>query len=83
MNQVNRLIAWSDGRNFVSVRSFTLAASVYLLYEVSRWATEFADMSDRTGAEIALIVTAATGPATLLAGYAFKLYVASKQGDVR
>lgn len=71
-------LQWADGRNFASVRAFTLAASVYLLYEASRWSTAFAEVSARSGNEIALIITAATAPATLLAGYAFKLYVESK-----
>lgn len=80
---MDRFLAWADTRNFVSVRSFTLASSIYLLYEVSRWATAFADASARTGAEIAMIVAAATAPATLLAGYAFKLYIDSKAGGPR
>lgn len=75
---LDRFLAYVDRRHFVSVRAFTLAATVYLLFEVSRWATAFAAVSDKTGTEIALIITAATGPATLLAGHVLKWYVQSK-----
>ena len=75
---MDRFLNWMDRRNFVSVRAFTLYSAVWMLYLAGQWAMSFASSSDRAGVEVSLIITAATGPATLLAGYVFKWYVESK-----
>lgn len=57
------------------MRPFTLGLTLYLTYNAYHWASGFAEISDRSGAEIALIIAAVIAPISTLQGYVFKQYI--------
>lgn len=63
---------WIDSRYIV--RRALLAATFFLASDSYVWAKHFADTTDKTGAEVGLIVAAVTGPVSLLLGQIAKLY---------
>lgn len=78
----NALTRWWD---FVDsrgvIRRLVLAVSLWMLWDVSKWGMDYADRAlvlGKTDASIGLVMAAAGGPATLLAGYVFKAYLDSR-----
>lgn len=74
-----QFIKWADQRNFVSVRSFVLYVTVWMTWLAFDWAAIFATTTDKTGADVALIIAAVTAPISLLQGFVFKTYTESKK----
>lgn len=77
-----RFLTWCDRRNFVSVRAFTLYATLWLTWAGFRWAAEYAHeaLAARTaGLDVAAIISAVTVPITALQTFTFKLYVGARQ----
>ena len=65
--------------NRYRVRStLVVSLSLYMLWDVQTWGMAFAAMSKLPGLETAAILAAVQGPATLLAGYAFKIFQENK-----
>lgn len=66
--------------NRYRVRStIVLSVAIWMLIDAAKWGMWFAAGNPRDGVEIAAIITAVTGPATLLAGWAFKIFQENKQ----
>ena len=61
------------------IRSTTvLTLSLIMLWRVSEWGMMFARTSNLNGMEIAAILAAAQAPASLLVGWAFKVFQENK-----
>ena len=74
---LTRLWDFVDNRGVI--RRVVLGIAVWLTWRASEWAMAYADQSNETGAEIALIVAAVTGPITVFCGYVFKAYIEGRQ----
>lgn len=77
---INRLLAWADKRNLVSVRSAVIYASLWMTWTAILWATEFADKwlaSGKSGSDVALVVGAVMVPLAAVQKYAFTDYIGS------
>lgn len=55
-----------------------MGLAMYMLMDVARWGMLFAVSSKLTGLETAAIIAAAQAPATLFAGWVFKIYAENK-----
>lgn len=56
------------------VRRISLFVTVYMSYESFLWAAQFATTTDKSGAEVGLIIAAVTGPVAALQGFVLKVY---------
>ena len=73
MNIISKRIwDWIDSR-FI-VRRSLLLATFWLTAHAYFWAVEFASATEKTGAEVGLIIAAVTAPISLLMGQIAKLY---------
>ncbi len=63
---------WVDDR--AVVRRVVLFITVYMSYASFMWAARFAETTDKTGAEVGLIIAAVTGPVAALQGFVLKVY---------
>lgn len=78
-NLLTRWWEFVDSRGIV--RRAVLAVSLWMLWDVSKWGMDYADRAlamGKTDASLGAVMVAAGGPATLLAGYVFKLYTESR-----
>lgn len=65
--------------NQYRVRSTSIVAvAMWMLIDCQFWAKQFASTSPLDGLGIAAVIAAVTGPATLLAGWAFKIMQETK-----
>lgn len=71
-------LKWADAKNFISVRSFVLYVTVWMTWEAFNWAAVFATVTEKTGADVALIIAAVTAPISVLQGFIFKIYSESR-----
>lgn len=55
-----------------------LSLAMWMLYSAAQWGMWFAVGNARNGLEIAAILAAVQAPATLLAGWAFKIFQENK-----
>lgn len=55
-----------------------MGLAMYMLMDVARWGMLFAATSRLPGLETAAIIAAAQAPATLFAGWVFKIYTENK-----
>lgn len=55
-----------------------MGLSMYMLMDVARWGMLFATTSRLPGLETAAIIAAAQAPATLFAGWVFKIYAENR-----
>jgi len=55
-----------------------MALAMYMLMDVARWGMLFAASSKLAGLETAAIIAAAQAPATLFAGWVFKIYAENR-----
>jgi hypothetical protein len=78
MQKLNELGTWFANKNFVSVRSGVLYVTVWMTWLAFDWAALFATTTEKTGAEVALIIAAVTAPISLLQGAVFKVYSDSR-----
>jgi len=65
------------------VRRLVLGVSLWMLWDVSKWGMAYADKAlaaGSTDAALAAVMAAAGGPATLLVGYVFRVYIDSREG---
>ncbi len=72
---LTRLWDFIDNRGVI--RRIVLAVAVWMTWRASLWAMAYADGSNESGAEIAMIVGAVTLPITTFCGYVFKAYLES------
>ena len=63
---------WVDSRSVV--RRISLFITIYMSYESFMWAAEFATTTEKSGAEVGLIIAAVTGPVAALQGFVLKTY---------
>lgn len=78
-NWLTRWWDFIDSRGIV--RRAVLAVSLWMLWDVSKWGMDYADRAlaaGNTDASLGAVMVAAGGPATLLAGWVFKLYVETR-----
>lgn len=75
---LDKFLTWCDDRNFVSVRSFTLYATVWMTWKATEQAWLFAANSHLDGMGTAAVVAAVTAPVAALQGFVFRDYIASK-----
>jgi fatty acid desaturase len=76
-----RFVSWADRRHLVSVRTAVIAATVWMTWEVTRWAFEFAMSSPLPGVERAAVIAAVTAPFCALQAAAFGQYMKAKDGQ--
>jgi len=69
---VVRFHDWLDSRTVV--RRAILAGSCYLVYDAYAWSKRFAETYSGDGTQIALIIAAVTGPATILLKFVMDSY---------
>lgn len=75
---LSALLAWIDRRHFVSVRSAVLGVTVWMTWEVTRWAFDFAHATKLPGLEAAAVIAAITAPFAALQAAVFKFYMDAK-----
>jgi hypothetical protein len=74
-------LSWVDRRHLISVRSAVVAITVWMTWEVTKWAFAFAYASKLPGLETAAVIGAVTGPFSILQAAIFKFYMAAKDGN--
>lgn len=72
MSAIKAFLDFIDNR--VVVRRIVLFATLYMTWDAYRWAAIFATTTDKTGAEVGLIIAAVTAPISVLQGFIFKAY---------
>lgn len=75
---INRFLAWADRRNLISVRSATLGVTVWMTWQLTQWAMQFATAwmaSGKSGVETAAVIGAITVPFATLQAFAFRDYI--------
>lgn len=78
----DRVLAWMDRRNFVSVRTAVLGVTVWMTWKVTVWAIAFSNLwllSGKDGVETGLVIAAVTAPFTALQVFAFRHYIESRK----
>ena len=75
---MNATIAWLERKNFIAVRSLVLYVCVYMTWQATLAAWEFAHSSNLDGFAIAAVIGAVTGPIAALNGYVFRWYSESR-----
>ena len=75
---MDRLLAWMDGRNIVSVRAGTLYVTLWMTWEAFAWAARFASTTTLDGVQEPLMIAAVTMPISALQGFIFKCYMDAK-----
>jgi hypothetical protein len=75
-----RLVSWADRRHIVSVRTAVLAVTVWMTWEVTRWAFGFASSTPLPGIEAAAVIAAVTAPFAALQAAVFGAYMRAKDG---
>lgn len=76
MSLVSRLWDWVDAR--AVVRRAMLGCTMWMVWRSTAWSMEYAASSKLSGADIALVIGAATAPVVALLGYVFKVYATSR-----
>lgn len=74
-----RIWDWIDGRGVI--RRIVLAATMWMTWSVTLWATDFADRAltmNRITTQSVAMVGAVTALVAALGGYVFKLYLDSR-----
>lgn len=77
MNALSALWDWVDNR--LIVRRVVLGVTVWMSWYCTEWAQNFAQTSERSGTDIAMIIASVTALPTVLVGYVFKLYSEGRQ----
>lgn len=75
---MNDIIAWLDRRHFVSVRAAMQYVTLWMTWEVTRWAFAYAHASKLPGIEVAAVIAAVTVPFCALQGAVFAMYMRGK-----
>jgi len=65
---------WDFVDNRAIIRRSVLFVTVYMSWLSFEWATEFATLTDKSGAEVGLIIAAVTGPVAALQAFILKVY---------
>lgn len=71
-------LAWLDRRHFVSVRAGMQYITLWMTWEVTRWAFAFAAASKLPGVEVAAVLAAVTVPFCALQAAVFATYMKVK-----
>lgn len=82
MNTYDKFIVWLDRRHIVSVRSFTIYATVWMTWEATRQAWLFVAFSQFDGMGTAAIVAAIMAPISALQAIVFQQYMSEKNRDI-
>lgn len=64
---------------FGVTRPLVLLVTLWLTYDAYQWAAAFAEVSQRSGAEVTMIIAAVIAPVSVLQGYVFKQFITSCQ----
>jgi len=75
-----RFVSWADRRHLVSVRTAALAVTIWMTWEVTRWAFGFAGTTRLPGIEAAAVIAAVTAPFAALQAAVFNAYMRAKDG---
>lgn len=78
-NIITKFWDWIDGRGVI--RRIVLAATMWMTWSVTLWATDFADRAltmNRITTQTVAMVGAVTALVAALGGYVFKLYLDSR-----
>ena len=75
-----RFASWADRRHLVSVRTAVIGATVWMTWEVTKWAFDFARLSPLPGIDRAAVIAAVTAPFCALQAAAFGQYMKAKDG---
>ena len=78
-SQVSAFFAWLDRRHFVSVRAGMQYVTVFMTYEVTKWAFAYASVSSLPGIELAAVIAAVTVPFCALQAAVFNFYMTEKK----
>lgn len=81
MNErIDKFFAWVVDKNFFSVRSFMLYASVYMTMYATKWAASYVHEVERfeNGTDVGLVVVAVTAPITAFTSFVYKWYSDSR-----
>jgi hypothetical protein len=81
MDKLIKFATYLTSKNFVSVHSFTLYATIWMTGHAFFWAGTFAMATDKTGVEVALIIGAVTAPITYLQTAVFSTYSKSRNSN--
>jgi hypothetical protein len=73
-----RFVSWADRRHLVSVRTAVVGVTVWMTWEVTKWAFQFAFTSDLPGMERAANLAAVTAPFCALQVAVFGQYMKAK-----
>lgn len=76
-----RLVSWADRRHFLSVRSAVLAVTVWMTWDVTKWAMVFAYAPNIEPLGKAAIIGAVTACVAALQAFVFKWYMQAKDGN--
>lgn len=79
-NLITRMWDWIDNRGVI--RRTVLAATMWMTWDVTLWATSFADRAlelNRISTQTVAIVGAVTALVAGLGGYVFKVYLDSRK----
>lgn len=80
MKAINALFDWVEYRLEQGwMRRAYLAIATLMLWKVTEWAMIFAQTSKLSGSDIALIIGAASVPASAVAKFAFDAYLDSRK----
>lgn len=71
------LVALFNDHGFV--RRSTLGITLWLTWESFRWASAFAEHTDKSGIETAAVIAAVTAPVSLLQASVFKTYIEGRK----
>ena len=75
-----RFISWADRRHLVSVRSAVLGVTIWMTWEITKWAFQFAYAPEIDPIGKAAIIAAVTAPFAALQGAVFSSYMSVKRG---
>lgn len=79
---MQKFIAWFDEKNFLSVRTFMLAAAFWLTIHITDLAAAYAMATKLTdGTQIATVIAAMTVPTTAFTSYVYRKYAESRPKD--
>lgn len=79
-SKIERMLSWADRRHIISVRSSVLAATVWMTWEVTRWAFAYAQASAPASIDDAAVIAAVTAPFCALQAAVFGRYMSAKDG---
>lgn len=75
---MREFIAWVDRRHFISVRGLVVYVTLYMTWEITKWAFTYAHATPLPGLEAAAVIGAVTAPFAALQAAVFGFYMKGK-----